>query len=220
MSIIDLNDIWVKYANEYVLRGINLRVEKGEFIGIRGKSGVGKTSLVKIIGLLLKPERGSVKLLGVDTGKLGIDECAEFRLKHIGIIYQLHNLIPTLTVRENLELPMYLLGIEDLERKERISELARRFGVSKLLDRMPETLSGGERQRVAVIRALVNKPEIILADEPTTSLDESNSKIVIDMLNEVNKDGVTIIYFTTDFNEDIPSSREFILRNGILNEVG
>jgi len=216
LSAIFLHDIWVRYAEEYVLKGINLRVDRGEFIGIRGKSGVGKTSLVKVIGLLLRPEKGVVKLLGEDVTGLSADERAEFRLKHIGIIYQLHNLIPTLTVRENIELPLYLAGVPASDRKRKIEVLAEKFGISKLLDRMPETLSGGERQRVAIIRALVNNPEIILADEPTSSLDEANSEIVVDMLSNINREGVTIIYLTTDFNEKIPSNREYILRNGNL----
>ena len=219
-TIVELIDVWKNYNVNSVLKGINLRVEEGEFISIRGKSGVGKTTLLKIIGLLEPLDRGRIKILGRDASELNDDEKSYIRLKGIGFIFQFFNLIPTLTVIENIELPLALLGVNKFRRKKRALELLDYFDLKYLAYRFPTTLSGGERQRVAIIRALVNNPRIILADEPTTSLDDENTRLVHELLEKINKErNITIIMTTTDLYEKLPTHRDYILKDGRLYEL-
>ena len=218
--MIELSNVCKRYGVTEVLRSINLTVEEGEFIAVRGKSGVGKTTLLKIMGLLEPPDKGEVRLFGEIVNGLGDEERSKIRLHHIGVIFQFFNLIPTLTVLENIELPLALAGVGKHQRRRRAMELLEYFGLTSLADRFPETLSGGERQRVAVIRALANNPSVILADEPTSSLDEESSRLVIDLLAKVNREeGVAVVLTTTDLYERLPTSRDYILRSGALRRV-
>lgn len=216
-TVIELHNIWKNYSGLEILRGINLNVGEGEFISIRGKSGVGKTTLLKIIGLLESPDHGEVKILGKAANKLSDHEKSKLRLKAIGFIFQFFNLIPTLTVLENIELPLALAGVKKQERIKRAQELLQYFELSNLAQRFPETLSGGEKQRIAVIRALINNPKIILADEPTSSIDEENSNLLINLLKKINTEkNVTILLTTTDLYEKLPTTRDYILKDGRL----
>jgi len=218
--LIELSSICKRYGTIEVLKNINLTVKEGDFISIRGKSGVGKTTLLKIIGLLETPDKGEVKLLGRNVNGLSDDEKSELRLHYIGFVFQFFNLIPSLTVLENIELPLALAGIDKHKRRKRARELLEYFGLISLEERFPETLSGGERQRIAIIRALVNNPKIILADEPTSSIDDENSQLVMDLLSKINKERkVTIIMTTTDLYEKLPTNRDFILKEGHLIEL-
>jgi len=202
-----------------VLKDVNLNVRKGEFISIRGKSGVGKTTLLKVIGLLEAPDKGEVKLFGRTVNGLSDDEKSDLRLHHIGFVFQFFNLTPSLTVLENIELPLALAGIGKQERRRRARELLEYFGLTSLADRFPETLSGGEKQRVAIIRALANSPTIILADEPTSSIDDENSQLVMELLTKINwEKKVTIILTTTDLYEKLPTNRDYVLKNCQLIE--
>jgi putative ABC transport system ATP-binding protein len=220
MNLIELSSICKRYGTIEVLKNINLTVKEGDFISIRGKSGVGKTTLLKIIGLLETPDKGEVKLLGRKVNGLSDDEKSEIRLHYIGFVFQFFNLIPSLTVLENIELPLALAGIDKHKRRKRARELLEYFGLISLEGRFPETLSGGERQRIAIIRALVNNPKIILADEPTSSIDDENSQLVMDLLSKINKERkVTIIMTTTDLYEKLPTNRDFILKEGHLIEL-
>jgi putative ABC transport system ATP-binding protein len=217
--LIELSEVWKSYGAVEVLRGVDLFVKEGDFVSVRGKSGAGKTTLLKIMGLLETPSKGEVRLLGRDVSKLSDDERSEARLRYIGFVFQFFNLIPSLTVLENVELPLALAGVKKGERRRRALGLLERFGLTHLADRLPETLSGGERQRVAIIRALANDPRIILADEPTSSLDDENSKLVMDLLTEVNAERrVTIVLTTTDLYERLPTNRDFVLKDGRLIE--
>jgi putative ABC transport system ATP-binding protein len=217
--LIELSGIYKRYGAIEVLKNINLTVKEGDFISIRGKSGVGKTTLLKIIGLLETPDKGEVKLLGKKVNGLSDDEKSELRLHHIGFVFQFFNLIPSLTVLENIELPLALAGIDKHKRRQRAHELLEYFGLTSLEERFPETLSGGERQRIAIIRALVNNPKIILADEPTSSIDDENSQLLMDLLNKINNERkVTIIMTTTDLYEKLPTNRDFILKDGHIIE--
>jgi len=201
-SLIELLNVYKGYGAIEVLKDVNLKVERGEFIAIRGKSGVGKTTLLKIIGLLEKPDRGEVRLFGADVNRLSEDEKAKLRLHQIGFIFQFFNLIPSLTVLENIELPLALAGVKREERRRRAYELLNHFGLTGLAQRLPENLSGGERQRIAAIRALINSPEIILADEPTSSLDDENSALLMELLSRINRERkVTILLTTIDLYE-------------------
>jgi len=217
--LIELRKVSKAYGSTHVLRDLNLTVREGEFVSIRGKSGVGKTTLLKIVGLLETPDKGEVKLFGRAVNGLSDDEKSELRLHHIGFVFQFFNLIPSLTVLENIELPLALAKIGRCERRRRALELLDYFGLTGLAERFPETLSGGERQRIAVIRALANSPKIILADEPTSSLDDENSQLLMELLNKINRERkVTIILTTTDLYERLPANRDFVLRDGSLIE--
>jgi len=217
--LIELTNVWKSYGTIQVLKDVNLNVRKGEFISIRGKSGVGKTTLLKVIGLLEAPDKGEVKLFGRTVNGLSDDEKSDLRLHHIGFVFQFFNLTPSLTVLENIELPLALAGIGKQERRRRARELLEYFGLTSLADRFPETLSGGEKQRVAIIRALANSPTIILADEPTSSIDDENSQLVMELLTKINwEKKVTIILTTTDLYEKLPTNRDYVLKNCQLIE--
>jgi ABC-type lipoprotein export system ATPase subunit len=215
--IIELSNVSKSYGSTVVLKSLDLTVNQGEFILIRGKSGAGKTNLFKIIGLLELPTKGTVELFGKNIHALSEDEKASLRLHQLGLVFQFFNLLSSLTVMENIELPMALAGLKKHVRRERAFELLRYFGLTGLAERFPESLSGGERQRVAVIRALVNRPKLLLADEPTSSLDDENSQLLMDMLYKINReDKVTVIVTTTDLYEKLPSMNDYILKSGVL----
>lgn len=166
--------------------------------------------------MLEQPDRGRVIVFGRGYESLSDRERSDIRLHRIGFVYQFFNLIPTLTVLENVELPLALAGVGRGGRRSRAIELLDRFDLSHLAYRMPSTLSGGERQRIAIVRALANNPKLILADEPTSSLDDENTELVLNLLKDANRMGSTIVLTTTDLDEEIPSSRDYILRDGVL----
>jgi putative ABC transport system ATP-binding protein len=218
-GLIELVDVWKSYGASQVLKGVNLNVREGDFISIRGKSGVGKTTLLKLVGLLEEPDRGEVKLFGRAANRFSDNEKSELRLHHIGFVFQFFNLIPSLTVLENIELPLALAGANRQERRRRARELLEYFGLTSLAERFPDTLSGGERQRIAIIRALANSPKIILADEPTSSIDDENSQLLMELLTKINRERkVTIILTTTDLYERLPANRDFMLKDCRLIE--
>ena len=221
INAVKLIDVWKSYhPGESVLRGINLEVDIGSFISIRGKSGAGKSTLLRIIGLLDPPTRGRVILLGRDLSEMNDDEASTLRLRHIGFIFQFFNLIPSLTVLENIELPMALAGVDKSLRRKRALELLNRFGMQGLADKFPSQLSGGEQQRVAVLRALANRPDIILADEPTASLDEENSQLLLELFREINEEElVTIILTTVSHEEKLPTHHDYLLKNGRIHLI-
>ena len=170
--------------------------------------------------MLDEPSKGRVFILGNDASKMDDDEASKMRLNHIGFVFQFFNLMPSLTVLENIELPMALAGVKGEVRKKRAMELLERFGLSRLADKLPSQLSGGEQQRVAVLRALANEPDIILADEPTASLDEENSQLLIDLFKEINREClVTIILTTVSHEEKLPTNRDYILKNGKIYPI-
>jgi putative ABC transport system ATP-binding protein len=203
-----------------ILKGINLQVKQGNFISIRGKSGAGKTNLFKIMGLLQKPDRGAVNLFGKDTAPLSDNQKTQLRLCQIGLIFQFFNLLPTLNVQENVELPMALAGTKKPLRVERVKELLEYFDLGRLAQRYPESLSGGERQRVAIIRALVNNPRILLADEPTSSLDDENAELLNALLGKICKErGVAVVVTSTDLYDKLPTDCDFMLRDAVLSKI-
>ncbi len=213
--IIELTDIRMDYGSTEVLRGVNLTVKQGDFISIRGKSGAGKTSLFKIMGLLEAPSQGTVNMFGLDISKLNDNQKTSLRLVKIGLVFQFFNLLPSLTVTENIELPMALNKIGKTQRQQRVSELLSFFAISQLAKRYPGNLSGGERQRVAILRALANYPVMLLADEPTSSLDDENSALLIDLLLKISKEQrVTVILTSTDLYENLPTTRDYMLKEG------
>jgi putative ABC transport system ATP-binding protein len=180
------------------LRKINLTVGKGEYLSIMGPSGSGKSTLLNILGLLDRPNQGVYRLDDVDTTDLSDDQQAAVRRHKIGFIFQFFHLIARLTAAENVELPMILAGIEPGERKSRVSSVLGRLGLADRARHRPDQLSGGQRQRVAIARATIMKPAMILADEPTGNLDRSSGAEVVDIIEGLNREGMTVVMVTHD----------------------
>ena len=216
MAIINLQNISKIYRTNEIdtvaLENVNLEVEKGEFISIMGPSGCGKSTLLNIIGLLDSPTSGTVTLCETPTGKMKDSELAAFRNHNLGFVFQSFHLIPSLNVMDNVELPLiYRSGIGEKDRKRLVREVLDRVGLSHRLHHMPAQLSGGQCQRVAVARAIVGNPEIILADEPTGILDSKMGAEVMEILHRLNKeDGRTIVMVT--HNEDQARQTDRIVR--------
>lgn len=202
--IIDTRDVHKVYnpgldSELHVLKGINLKVKREEFIAILGPSGSGKTTLLDIIGCLLKPTSGDILIDGVLTNDLDDGELAKIRGKKIGFVFQQYNLIASQTALENVELPMRINGKSKKEAEKRASSLLKLVGLGERMYHRPSQLSGGEQQRVAIARSLANYPKIILADEPTGNLDTKTGKKVLETLKELNKKkGYTIVVVTHD----------------------
>ncbi len=218
--IIELTDIHKSYGSTAVLKGLNLTIKQGDFISIRGKSGVGKTNLFKIIGLIETPSQGKVYWFGKDASTLSDSQKAELRLRHMGLVFQFFNLLPSLTVLENIELPMSLIGAKKHQRQERSHELLKFFELTKLAERYPANLSGGERQRIGIIRALVNSPSVLLADEPTSSIDDENSALLLELLQKIRvEQKVSILVTSTDLYEKLPTTRDYMLKEGQIKQI-
>ena len=204
-----------------VLDNLCLEVDEGETVAIMGPSGSGKTTLMNIIGLLDKPDSGEIIFKGSSLAKLTEDESAGYRSRNIGFVFQEHLLLPYLTVSENIFLPLLASksSMEELSVKElSLKDLMKKTGISDLKDKYPFNISGGEAQRVALVRALVNNPSILLADEPTGSLDAKNAEIMGDLLLEMNREyGITVIMATHSFDLAKKMSKILRLEEGKLN---
>ena len=178
------------------LDGVSFTIRQGEYWAIMGPSGSGKSTLLNILGCLDRPTAGAYWLNGVNTAMMSDDALSDHRLKNLGFVFQSFHLIPQLTVMENIEMPMFYLGVPPRERARRAEELARRVGMSHRLRHLPSELSGGQRQRVAVARALANDPAVLLADEPTGNLDSATSVQIMELFRELYEQGKTIILVT------------------------
>ena len=200
-NIVEIKDLRKSFDKGKVtaLNGIDLEIKKGEFVSITGPSGSGKSTLLNMIGALDRADEGSVHVAGYDLTLK--NDLSEFRSREIGFIFQLHNLIPNLSVVENVEIPLFERNLSGKEMRERALKLLEYMGLSDKVNRKPTELSGGERQRVAIARALANEPSIILADEPTGSLDSKNGQLILEHLRELHeKEKVTLIMVTHDMN--------------------
>ena len=193
-----------------VLKGIDLDIERGEYVAIMGPSGSGKSTLMNLLGCLDTPTSGTYILNGKDASQMGDDELAEIRNKEIGFVFQTFNLLPRTTALENVALPMIYAGYNKTDRKKRAEEVLTNVGLGDRMDHKPNQLSGGQRQRVAVGRALVNKPSIILADEPTGNLDSKTSVEIMNLFDEIHAAGNTVILVTHE--EDIAEHAHRIIR--------
>lgn len=201
------------------LKGVDLSIGKEEFIVISGPSGSGKSTLLNIIGGLDSPSEGSVELEGTQITDLGENELAVFRREHIGFVFQAYNLIPVLSVKENIEYVMRLLGYSQSECDKRVLEVAKELDIDAYLDKLPDHLSGGQQQRVAVARAVASKPKLILADEPTANLDTKNGEKLMELMRRLNEDEkVTIIFSSHDPMVISKARRSIILRDGEIVE--
>jgi len=202
------------------LRGVNLKIKRGEFAVIMGPSGSGKSTLLNLIGGLQKPTGGRVLINGVDLSTLNENQLAIFRRKNVGFVFQAYNLIPTLTAIENVELPMIFYNIPPNERKRRAEVLLASLGLGDRLHHKPSELSGGEQQRVSIARALANNPEIILADEPTGNLDTKTGKRIMEEIVKVNRDfGKTIVMVTHDPEVAHFGDRIIYIRDGKIENI-
>jgi putative ABC transport system ATP-binding protein len=196
-NIIEIKGLKKSYDNGKIkaLNGMDLEVKKGEFISIMGPSGSGKSSLLNMIGALDTADEGSITVAGIDLMKT--KKLNKFRSKEIGFVFQMHNLIPNLNVLENVEIPMFETSISSSEMRNRALELLKAVDLGDKIDQKPTKLSGGERQRVAIARALVNYPSIILADEPTGSLDSKTGEVILNLLKDLHsKENVTLVMVT------------------------
>lgn len=203
MAIIEVKNVSRTYMQGeipvHALRGVDLNIHNGEFSVLAGPSGSGKTTLLNIIGCIDDVTSGSVAVNGADVTHLSRAQGAEFRLNHIGFVFQAYNLLPVLTAFENAEFVLMLKGVPAAERKAIVEPLLERVGLKDMMNRRPHQLSGGQQQRVAVVRAIASKPSIVLADEPTANLDSETSKGLLDIMLELNQElGTTFLFSSHD----------------------
>ncbi|MEM1683993.1 MAG: ABC transporter ATP-binding protein [Ignisphaera sp.] len=217
MYIIRLLSIVKWMGREKILDNVDLAVEAGELVVVRGRSGVGKTTLAKIISLLIKPDEGSLEFMNRDITDINESERAFLRLKYIGYIDQMFKLIPSISVADNVELPLKLLGIPRNERRKKVSDILAYLGLEDKMYRYPDELSGGEKQRIAIARALVKDPILVVGDEPISNLDDNTAHKVMEIFRKyIDEKGTAIIITTTDLYQNYNSDKDLLLVNGKL----
>ena len=220
--ILDLKGIYKDYQQGKmtvpVLHDVNFSMEEGEYVAIMGPSGSGKTTLMNIIGCLDKPTKGSFLLNGEDIAKCSENEMSDLRLKKIGFVFQNFQLLSRQTALENVELPLTYAGVAKKERRERALQALTRVGLEDRVNFQPNQLSGGQKQRVAIARALVNRPKILLADEPTGALDSTSGEQVMELFQSLNDEGVSVLMITHDSEIAAKAQRKVIIRDGIMKK--
>ena len=222
MALIELTDIHKVYDMGSIevraLNGVDLQIQQGEYVSIMGASGSGKSTMMNLLGCLDTPTTGSYMLNGVAVQDLDDQELAGIRNKEIGFVFQTFNLLSRTSALANVELPLIYSGARRAERKRRAREVLEEVGLGDRVDHSPNELSGGQRQRVAVARALVNKPSILLADEPTGNLDSKTSEEIMDLFNNLHKAGNTVILVTHEDDIAEHTHRRVVLRDGKVVE--
>lgn len=213
MSLLELKHVFKIYGDLHALDDVSLKVEKGEWVSIMGPSGSGKSTMMNIIGCMDKPSRGEVLLDGLDIAKESAKNLTAIRRDKIGLIFQQFHLVNYLTALENVMLAQYYHSVPD---EKEAMEALERVGLADRARHLPSQLSGGEQQRVCVARALINYPEIILADEPTGNLDDANEEIVVELFRKLHEEGTTLIVVTHDPEVAEVAQRTLVLRNGRL----
>lgn len=220
--MIELKDINKFYVTGdetlHALKNINLKIDRGEFLAIMGPSGSGKSTLMKILGLLDKKFAGSYTFLDKEISSFSDDALSKFRNEKIGFVFQDFNLIKRLSIKENIEIPMLYRGFSIRDTKEKVIELLKKVNLDNKINKYPTELSGGQQQRISIARALINNPDIIIADEPTGALDSHTSKEIMGMFKELNSEGITIILITHDINVARQANRVMSIFDGELKE--
>ncbi len=221
--MVEASDVWKIYQSGPLkveaLRGLNLKIRKGEMMAVMGPSGCGKTTLLNCLSGLDDLSKGWVAIEGTDLAKMTDDQKSEFRAKRMGFIFQAYNLLPVLTAQENVELPLLLSGVPESEAGTAAIDSLKMVGLAEWRKHKPMELSGGQQQRVAVARALVNKPAIVWADEPTGNLDSENSQEIVKLLRTLNTDyGLTMVLVTHDQNIANETDRIVLMRNGTIEK--
>ncbi|MSP66189.1 MAG: ABC transporter ATP-binding protein [Flavobacteriaceae bacterium] len=223
-SVIHLRDITRDFKlggqTVHVLKGIDLDIKRGEYVALMGPSGSGKSTLMNLLGCLDTPTSGTYVLADRDVSRMAEQELAEVRNQEIGFVFQTFNLIPRQTALDNVALPLVYAGIGKEERLERAAEVLRSVGLGDRMHHQPNQLSGGQRQRVAIARALVNKPSLILADEPTGNLDSTTSDEILKLFDEIHAAGNTLVVVTHEEEVARHAKRVIRLRDGIIADAG
>ncbi len=219
-TVIRATGLTKRFGNLEILKGISLEVHRGEIVAIVGASGAGKTTLLQILGTLDRPDRGSVEIAGQDVLRLSPDAVADFRNKRIGFVFQFHQLLPEFTAQENVAIPAMISGLKSRDAMTRAGDILEKLGLKERLKHRPNQLSGGEKQRVAVARALVNRPDIIFADEPTGALDSANKLELHHIFDTLRRElGQTFVVVTHDDTISAISDRIIRLSDGrIISE--
>lgn len=218
-TLIKVEDLHKSFGKLEILKGIDMEVQEGEIVAIVGASGAGKTTLLQIIGTLDKPDRGSVEINGVKVHQLSRDEQSDFRNRQMGFVFQSHQLLPEFTAVENVAIPSMIAGVSKKESLAKAKEILDKLGMSHRLEHRPAKLSGGEKQRVAVARALINDPLLILADEPTGALDSDNRRELHAIFHQLNKEeGQTFLIVSHDPQISAVTHRTIKLEDGIIKE--
>ncbi len=222
MSLIRLNNLNKHYMNGSdriaALQDLNAQVEEGCFLGVMGPSGSGKSTLLSILGGLCHPTSGTLEIDGINVYTLSQERLADFRREYLGFVFQSHNLVPYLTALENVMLPLAVTRFSTAEKKQMAEAMLERVGLSGRVRHLPQELSGGEQERVAIARALVNRPPLLLADEPTGSLDTTTSQQILELLSELHRDGQTIVMVTHNPENRKWFDRLIVLRDGRIVE--
>ncbi len=210
-------NLFKNYSNLAVVNGVSVNVAKGEIVSVIGPSGAGKSTLLHLLGALDKPDSGRVLIDGVDVFKLPSKKQAAFRNKHIGFVFQFHHLLPEFTAAENVAVPLWINGKSKKQGLEEAAAMLQVVGLGQRLDNKPSELSGGEQQRVAIARALVNKPSIVMADEPTGNLDSANAKAIHELFIDLrNKLGQTFVMITHNEELAAMTDRTLVMRDGLI----
>ena len=218
MSDIVVSEISKSFDGREILHSLSFTVKSGDFLSITGESGSGKSTLLGIMGGVMRPDKGSVTIGEIDIAALSEKELAKMRRTKLGFVYQFFNLIPTMTVRDNILLPLILDGKKPSLYREKFDELVSFTRLATVLDAYPDTLSGGEQQRAAILRALIHDPEVILLDEPTGNLDSENARVVLSLLKDLNeKLGVTVVQVTHSEQGAAYGNRVITIKDGALS---
>lgn len=202
----------------HALNDVDLSIGPGEYVSVMGPSGSGKSTLLNMLGLLDRPDSGSYRLEGIETTDLPEARRAQLRNEMIGFVFQAYHLVARLTARENIELPMMLSGVAAAERRRQAEGVMQRLGIADRANHLPKQLSGGQRQRVALARAIIRKPELLLADEPTGNLDSQSGAEVVDLIEELNRSGITLLVVTHDTQLGRRAHRQLRMVDGRIVE--